>query len=843
MLQGVGVSPGVGIGRAVVIAEGSLDYTQVHFAGVQQEKARLRTAVQAFAQRTQAMADALRARLDGQEADILASQILMANDPALLAQTDSRIEAGECAEAALDAVCASYIQLFAAAGDELLAQRAADIEDIRARLLAILLGRSEASIPDVPPGTVLVAWDLTPSMTVSVNRENVAAFVAECGGMTSHAAILARALGLPAILGAAGAASVLRSGEDVVVDGGQGAVIVSPSGAELARYRKKQEEEKRQAEALQAYRAGPAVSARGQRYALYANIGGVGQTVAADEAGAEGVGLLRTEFLFMGRTSLPTEEEQYEAYASVSRAMGDRPAVVRTLDIGGDKALPYLGQEKEENPYLGRRGIRYCLARPEVFRTQLRALLRAGAERGNIRLMLPMVTGVQELRAARTMLEQEKQALSARGVAFDGAISLGVMIETPAAAVIADLLAKEADFFSIGTNDLVQYILAADRGNADIAELYAPCHPAVLRSIRDVIAAGRAADVPVCMCGEAAADPCLIPLWMAFGLDSFSAGPSALPEVRRTVSRWTEEEALCTAKEALACPDADAVRALLAAFTLVGVAKGTTLNTSSALIAAHARERTKCMNLIHACFATGSLLCPLFIAALGMGGLPWWAPMAGLALCGAALWGVFALAGLPGRTGDGARVKNDWSFLRSPRFWVLTGLVFFQNCTEISVTGWMVTYFKDVGILSGPAGQMTVTVIWGAMLAGRLCIAFVFPVKNSFRTLSLMSACCVGTYILLLMAKTPASALICLFLFGLAIAGVNPTAVAAGNALSGAGLGVMLPAAGVGAVLMPYITGAVAQRFGIWAGMLCTVFALMGMTACAVALHRRNDMK
>lgn len=283
--------------------------------------------------------------------------------------------------------------------------------------------------------------------------------------------------------------------------------------------------------------------------------------------------------------------------------------------------------------------------------------------------------------------------------------------------------------------------------------------------------------------------------------------------------------------------------ALLAAFTLVGVAKGTTLNTSSAFIAAHARERTKCMNLIHACFATGSLLCPLFIAALGMGGLPWWAPMAGLALCGAALWGVFALAGLPGRTGDGARVKNDWSFLRSPRFWVLTGLVFFQNCTEISVTGWMVTYFKDVGILSGPAGQMTVTVIWGAMLAGRLCIAFVFPVKNSFRTLSLMSACCVGTYILLLMAKTPASALICLFLFGLAIAGVNPTAVAAGNALSGAGLGVMLPAAGVGAVLMPYITGAVAQRFGIWAGMLCTVFALMGMTACAVALHRRNDMK
>lgn len=282
---------------------------------------------------------------------------------------------------------------------------------------------------------------------------------------------------------------------------------------------------------------------------------------------------------------------------------------------------------------------------------------------------------------------------------------------------------------------------------------------------------------------------------------------------------------------------------LLAAFTLVGVAKGATLNTSSALVAAHALERTKCMNLIHACFATGSLLCPLFIAALGMGGLPWWMPMAGLALCGAALWGVFALAGLPGRTQNGVRAKNDWSFLHSPRFWVLTGLIFFQNCAEISVTGWVVTYFKDVGILSGTAGQMTVTVIWGAMLAGRLCIAFVIPVKNSLRTLSLMSVCCVGSYILLLMAKTPVSALICLFLFGLAIAGVNPTAVAAGTALSGAGLGVMLPAAGVGAVLMPYITGAVAQRIGIWAGMLCTVSALVGMMVCAVVLYCKKDMK
>ena len=531
MLQGVGVSPGVGIGRAVVIAEGSLDYTQVHFAGVQQEKARLRTAVQAFAQRTQAMADALRARLDGQEADILASQILMANDPALLAQTDSRIEAGECAEAALDAVCASYIQLFAAAGDELLAQRAADIEDIRARLLAILLGRSEASIPDVPPGTVLIAWDLTPSMTVSVNRENVAAFVAECGGMTSHAAILARALGLPAVLGAAGAASVLRSGEDVVVDGGQGAVIVSPSGAELARYRKKQEKEKRQAEALQAYRAGPAVSARGQRYALYANIGGVGQTAAADEAGAEGVGLLRTEFLFMGRTSLPTEEEQYEAYASVSRAMGDRPAVVRTLDIGGDKALPYLGQEKEENPYLGRRGIRYCLARPEVFRTQLRALLRAGLA-GNLRILLPMVSTRDEFEHALDAVYRAKCALRERGVPFAETVPVGAFIETPAAALTAGDLARRAAFFNVGTNNLIQYTYAADRVNPQVRAYLPAASPAVYRRVRFAVEAAAEARIPLCLCGEGAAQPALAEAYARLGVRAFSLPARELLEVK-----------------------------------------------------------------------------------------------------------------------------------------------------------------------------------------------------------------------------------------------------------------------------------------------------------------------
>ncbi len=278
--------------------------------------------------------------------------------------------------------------------------------------------------------------------------------------------------------------------------------------------------------------------------------------------------------------------------------------------------------------------------------------------------------------------------------------------------------------------------------------------------------------------------------------------------------------------------------ALLSAFALVGIAKGTTLNTGSTLVARHAPDRTKGMNLMHACFAFGSMLCPLMIAALSAGSLPWWAPMAGLGVCGAALWCLFAASGLPGRADGGAKRKNDWSFLRAADFWVLTGLILFQNSAESSVTGWVVTYFKDAGILSGTAGQLTVTAIWGAMLAARLCIAFVLPVRRHFRALTLMSLCCMGTYLLLLFTRTPFAALGCLVLFGIAIAGVNPTAVAAGRALSSEGLGVMLPAAGVGAVLMPYITGAVAQRFGLWAGMLCTMAALAGMAACSAALWR-----
>ena len=560
---GTSILRGIAIGRLKLHRKEAVETSRTSSLAPEEEYARFQAAQKAAQEQLGQLYEKALDEVGEDNAAIFEIHQMMLEDEDYVDAVKGILDSqGATAEYAVTATGENFAAAFAAMEDPYMQARSADVKDISRRVVNILTGTGAGAVQGDEPA-ILMADDLTPSETVQMDKSKLLGFITRGGSANSHTAILARTMGIPALVGVDFDES--WDGQLAILDGCNHCVYVDPAPELLTAMEAKRRADLEQEALLQGLKKKPNVTLDGTEIQVYANIGGVGQTAAADEAGAEGVGLLRTEFLFMGRTSLPTEEEQYEAYASVSRAMGDRPAVVRTLDIGGDKALPYLGQEKEENPYLGRRGIRYCLARPEVFRTQLRALLRAGAERGNIRLMLPMVTGVQELRAARTMLEQEKQALSARGVAFDGAISLGVMIETPAAAVIADLLAKEADFFSIGTNDLVQYILAADRGNADIAELYAPCHPAVLRSIRDVIAAGRAADVPVCMCGEAAADPCLIPLWMAFGLDSFSAGPSALPEVRRTVSRWTEEEALCTAKEALACPDADAVRALLAA--------------------------------------------------------------------------------------------------------------------------------------------------------------------------------------------------------------------------------------------------------------------------------------
>lgn len=563
MLKGVGASSGIGIGTIVCIREESLDYSKVVFQGEAEEKARLKEAVDTFCKVTQEMAEDIRQRVGEKESEILSGQIMMLSDPFMTGQMEEMIASGSCAEASLDSVCQMYIEMFSNVDDELMRQRATDIRDIRTRMLRLLLGVSSVDIASVPAGTVLTAKDLTPSMTVGLKKENISAILTEIGGKTSHSAILARALEIPAVLGIPQVLDQVSDGQQAIVDGESGEVILSPDEDTLKRYTAQWKEQQEQKAMLSVYRDRKTQDADGRNYELYSNIGSVAEAQIALENGAEGIGLFRTEFLFMDRTAMPTEQEQYEAYKAVSDIMQGKEVIIRTLDVGGDKEISYLKMESEQNPFLGWRAIRYCLEESDLFKVQLRALLRAGAEHKNIKIMLPLVTGVQEIRAAKQLLEECKQELAAQGIAYDDNIQVGIMIETPAAALIADLLAKEAAFFSIGTNDLTQYTLAVDRGNAKVENLYTTLHPAVLRSIRSIIRAAKEAKIPVGMCGEAAADPALIPLLLEFGLDEMSVSASSILKTRKIVSQWSQKETAEVEQKAMQLDEPQAVEEYL----------------------------------------------------------------------------------------------------------------------------------------------------------------------------------------------------------------------------------------------------------------------------------------
>lgn len=562
-LQGIGASGGIGLGKAILVRPASLDYSAVVSGGPEVERGRLQAAIARFNETTTAMAEALREAVGEKESEILTGQVVMLSDPFMQSQMNDGIDGGQCAEAAVDQVCSSFMAMFAGVDDEMMRQRATDIGDIRSRMLSILLGREAKDLSRLPENTVLVVHDLTPSMTVGMDRKNVAAIVTEVGGRTSHSAILARAMEVPAVLSVANAVDTLADGQDVIVDGTAGVVLTEADEATRQTYQAKRAEYLHQRELLNVYRNRPTEDADGNHYGLYANIGAAADAQAAADAGAEGIGLFRTEFLFMDRAAAPTEEEQYEAYAAVAKIMAGKEVIIRTLDVGGDKAVDYLQMEQEENPFLGHRAIRYCLDRTDLFRTQLRALLRAGAVEKNIKIMLPMVTTVEEIRKAKALLEECKAELNAEGLAYDAAIAVGIMIETPAAAWIADVLAMECDFFSIGTNDLTQYTMAVDRGNAKVANLYDTLHPAVLRAIRCTISAARAAGIPVGMCGEAAADPRLTPLLLTWGLDEFSVSASSILSTRAQIHQWHRAEAEKVTERAMGCATAEAVASCL----------------------------------------------------------------------------------------------------------------------------------------------------------------------------------------------------------------------------------------------------------------------------------------
>ena len=560
--EGTAASAGIGIGSVVVVEEPVLEYVSRTVEDTAAEAERLGAAIENYIEYTNEQAAVMRESVGEKEAEILTGHVVMISDPYMKGEMVKLIEGGMCAEDALVQICDMFATMFEATGDELTMQRATDVRDVKTGVLAELLNKRPVDMGTLPLGSIVVTHDLTPSMTAGIRPGAVEAVITETGGLTSHSAILARAMEIPAVLSIAGVCHKLADGDQVIVDGSTGVVTVDPTEDQLEAARDAQAAFIAERAELVKFIGCRSVTASGEQVELFANIGKPEDAAQAMERDAEGIGLFRTEFLFMDSTSMPTEDQQFEAYKKAALICKNKPLIIRTLDIGGDKEIEYMGLEREDNPFMGFRAIRYCLAREDVYRTQLRALLRASAF-GEIRIMVPLVTCVDELTAVKALVKRYMQEFDQEGVAYNPDIQIGVMVETPAAAVIADLLAEEADFFSIGTNDLTGYTMCADRGNDKVRYLYSTCNPAVLRSIRNVIAAGNAAGIQVGMCGESAADPMLIPLWIAFGLGEYSVSATSVLATRKAISLWTKEEACALADEAMKLKTASEVYDLL----------------------------------------------------------------------------------------------------------------------------------------------------------------------------------------------------------------------------------------------------------------------------------------
>lgn len=550
MLRGIPVSEGIGIGKVYVVRNQEISYENKKAEDSSTEKLRFHNAVDEFSRKNTALAEKMENRVDPDEIEIIKGHEIMLRDPFLISQTEEKIESGMCAEAACAEVMDMFISMFGSADDEVTRQRAADVADIKNRLLKILLGITGMDLSELPAGSVIVAEELTPSMTAEINRENVNGIITEKGGLTSHSAILARAMEIPAVLNAEHALTELRNGMNVVVDGNEGIISADPDEAAMKKWLERKAQFDEELEILERYKEKKSFTADGIKKEVFCNVGSVRDAVAAYEKYGEGIGLFRTEFIFMETSSAPDEETQFEIYRKAAELFKDGGVIIRTLDAGGDKGIGYLGMKQEDNPFLGFRAIRYCLSNEEIFRTQLRAVLRASAY-GKVSIMIPLVTGVKEMRRVKEIIDDVKCQLRNENTDFDENIAVGAMIETPSACITADLLARECDFFSIGTNDLTQYTMAADRGNPQVAYLNNIFEPAVLRSVEHIIKCAGEAGIPVGMCGEAAADPKLVPLLISFGLDEFSVSPASVLRTRYNISRWTKEEADAAAEKAM----------------------------------------------------------------------------------------------------------------------------------------------------------------------------------------------------------------------------------------------------------------------------------------------------
>ncbi|MBY7144052.1 phosphoenolpyruvate--protein phosphotransferase [Virgibacillus sp. NKC19-3] len=558
-IQGIAASPGIAIAKAYHLTTPDLTYEKRAIHNPNEEKERLDKALEISKQELEKIKAHTKKEMGDEHAEIFSAHLLVLGDPELINPMKDKISSENVmAETALEETANMFIDMFKNMDNEYMRERAADIQDVTKRVLAHLIG---ATFPDpalIDEEVIVIANDLTPSDTAQLNRQFVKGFATNVGGRTSHSAIMARSLEIPAIVGSKEITDAASQNDMIIVDGNDGVVLVNPTDKELETYRKKQETFEKQKEEWAKLKDEPTFSEDGEQVELVANIGTPEDVTGALSNGGEGIGLYRTEFLYMGKSELPTEEEQYDAYKAVLEQMDEKPVVVRTLDVGGDKELNYLDLPKELNPFLGFRAIRFCLENENVFRPQLRALLRASAY-GNLKIMFPMIATLEEFRQAKAILMDEKENLKREGIKVSDDIEVGIMVEIPSTAVIAKQFAREVDFFSIGTNDLIQYTMAADRMNEKVSYLYQPYHPAILNLVNNVIEAAHRENKWVGMCGEMAGDPIAIPLLLGLGLDEFSMSATSILPARTQISRLSKAKLVSYKEKLLSMETAEEV--------------------------------------------------------------------------------------------------------------------------------------------------------------------------------------------------------------------------------------------------------------------------------------------
>lgn len=558
-IKGIDASPGIAIGKVFLYQENELLITKESSKTIEEEKQRLILGQEKTKKQLEAIKERTLLTLGKDKADIFDGHITLLEDEDLLEEINDLLEEGEItAEFALKTQIEEYCKMLSNLEDAYLRERAADLQDIGKRWLYNVAEVAIVDLSSLPADTVIVAKDLTPSDTAQVDLENVLAFVTEIGGKTAHSSIMARSLELPAVVGTGNICSLVNNGEMIIVDALAGEIILNPTQEELESYQEKQRKFLQEKEMLKQLQHKAAISKDGVEVGVWCNIGSPKDVKGVLNNGGQGIALYRTEFLFMNNDRFPTEEEQFEAYKEVAMALEGKPVTIRTMDIGGDKSLPYMELPKEENPFLGWRAIRVCLDRIEILETQFKALLRASAF-GTIKIMLPMIMDITEIRRAKALLEKCKAELKEKGIAFDEKIPLGIMVETPAVAFRAKYFAKEVDFFSIGTNDLTQYTLAVDRGNENISHLYDSYNPAVLQAIQASIEGAHEAGIQISMCGEFAGDEKATALLFGMGLDAFSMSAISVPRIKQNILRLEKASATALVNRVMSCTTSEEV--------------------------------------------------------------------------------------------------------------------------------------------------------------------------------------------------------------------------------------------------------------------------------------------